>query len=352
MRAVTRAMLDDMPDPCDLHLERAAGRCAVMVGSAVLAVYAESDVVMRNFAVTTARMAGFGGTRVAEVFGLSAPYVSTLHAAALRDGSQALVKQPGPGRPRTLEGEALERARQWRAAGVSDREIGRRLGMAGTTAGRRLGPRGAEAAAPEGRQGEAAACEPLVSVEEAAGNDPGCAAEPAAAPEAAADAGPVPGPEAVPGPPRVPPAPVPPAAAAAVPPGTRPPPAPPPAATAWCRERAGRSRRAGCGRGMRGRCCCTRSGRGPAPRTCWPARRAGSPPRRGCWRPSAPASGWDTPRPSSSSTWRRPRPGRWPGWWPCRTCGPCARRWPASPTAPTRSGCSRCSPPRCSPRTR
>ena len=149
MRAVARAMLDDMPDPCDLHLERAAGRCAVMVGSAVLAEYAESDVVMRNFAVTTARLAGFGGTRVAEVFGLSAPYVSTLHAAALRDGSQALVKQPGPGRPRTLEGEALERARQWRAAGVSDREIGRRLGMAGTTAGRRLGPRGAEAAVPE-----------------------------------------------------------------------------------------------------------------------------------------------------------------------------------------------------------
>ena len=32
---------------------------------------------------------------------------------------------------------------------------------------------------------------------------------------------------------------------------------------AWWRERAGRSRRAGCGRGMRGRCCCTRSGRGP-----------------------------------------------------------------------------------------
>ena len=232
-------MLDDMPDPCDLHLERAAGRCAVMVGSAVLAEYAESDVVMRNFAVTTARLAGFGGTRVAEVFGLSAPYVSTLHAAALRDGSQALVKQPGPGRPRTLEGEALERARQWRAAGVSDREIGRRLGMAGTTAGRRLGPRGAEAAAPEGRQGEAAGCEPLVSVEEAAGNDPGCAAEPAPAPEAAADAGPVPGPEAVPGPPGVPPAPC-----------CR-------RCSSWwrgrrCRGRGGRRPGAGSGRGGRG----------------------------------------------------------------------------------------------------
>ena len=326
MWAVTRAMLDDMPDPCDLHLERAAGRCAVMVGSAVLAEYAESDVVMRNFAVTTARLAGFGGTRVAEVFGLSAPYVSTLHAAALRDGSQALVKQPGPGRPRTLEGEALERARQWRAAGVSDREIGRRLGMAGTTAGRRLGPRGAEAAAPEGRQGEAAGCEPLVSVEEAAGNDPGCAAEPGPAPEAAADAGPVPGPEAVPGPPGVPPAAVPPApAAAAVPPGggAALPGAGPEAA--WCRERAGRSRRAGCGRGMRGRCCCTRSGRQPAPDVL--AGAAGGQPAAARLLAAVSACiGLDTPRPSSSSTWLRPRPGRWPGSWPCRTCGPCARR--------------------------
>ena len=145
MRAVTRAMLDDMPDPCDLHLERAEGRCLVMVGSAVLSEYAGSDVVMRNFAVTTVRLAGFSGKRVAEVFGLSAPYVSTLHAAALRDGSRALVKQPGPGRPAELEGEALERARQWRAAGVSDREIGRRLEMAGTTVSRRLGPRDPEA---------------------------------------------------------------------------------------------------------------------------------------------------------------------------------------------------------------
>ena len=40
MRAVARAMLDDMPDPCELHLERSAGRCVVMVGSAVLAEYA------------------------------------------------------------------------------------------------------------------------------------------------------------------------------------------------------------------------------------------------------------------------------------------------------------------------
>ena len=109
MRAVTLAMLEDMPDPCDLHLERAAGRCLVMVGSAVLAEYAESDAVMRNFAVTTVRRAGFTGKRVAEVFGLSAAYVSTLHAAALRDGSPALVQQPGPGRPLSWPGTRWSR---------------------------------------------------------------------------------------------------------------------------------------------------------------------------------------------------------------------------------------------------
>jgi transposase len=211
MRAGTRAMLDDMPDPCDLHLERAEGRCLVMVGSAVLSEYAEPDVVMRNFAVTTMRLAGFSGKRVAEVFGLSASYVSTLHAAALRDGSRALVKQPGPGRPAELEGEALERARQWRAAGVSDREIGRRLEMAGTTVRRRLGPRDPEAGDEAGglRDGGTAGCEPLVSEEGAAGDVP--------VPDAAAQAGPVSGAEeSVPGPPGDAPAPVRPAA---VPPG-------------------------------------------------------------------------------------------------------------------------------------
>ena len=219
MRAVTLAMLEDMPDPCDLHLERAAGRCLVMVGSAVLAEYAESDAVMRNFAVTTVRRAGFTGKRVAEVFGLSAAYVSTLHAAALRDGSPALVQQPGPGRPLELAGDALEQARRWRAAGVSDREIGRRLGMAGTTAGRRLGPRVRDAAAPDGPQQDddaAAGCEPLISEDEAggaAGTGPAAPAGDPAAPAPAAPAAPAPAPAA----PAPAPAPAPPAAAAAAP---------------------------------------------------------------------------------------------------------------------------------------
>jgi transposase len=75
----TAAIIDSQSiKAADLHLERHGGRCWVMVGSAVLAEFAESDTVMRNFAVTTVRRAGFAGKRVAEVFGLSAAYVSTL----------------------------------------------------------------------------------------------------------------------------------------------------------------------------------------------------------------------------------------------------------------------------------
>ena len=52
MGAAAAAMLEGMPDSSDLQLERHGGRCWVMVGSAVLAEYAEADTVMRNFAVT------------------------------------------------------------------------------------------------------------------------------------------------------------------------------------------------------------------------------------------------------------------------------------------------------------
>src|SRR5487761_1126150 len=206
MRGVVRAMLEGMPEPSCLHLERAGGRCLMMVGSAVLAEYAEADTVMRNFAVTVARSSGFGGKRVAEVFGLSAAYVATLHAAAQREGSAALVKRAGPGRPRTLDGDVLEKARQLRASGVSDREIGRRLGVAGTTAGRRLGPQVPEPAGTSEPEGEAAGCEALVSEDEASG-------------AAGKDPAPGPGPEAVPVPPAPAPAAVPVPGAGAVPPG-------------------------------------------------------------------------------------------------------------------------------------
>ena len=205
MKAAVQAMLAGMPDPADLHVERAGPRCLVMAGAAVLAEYDAADTVMRNFAVVAARRAGFSGKCVAGASGLSAAYVSTLNAAARREGPAALVKHAGPGRPRTLDGDDLGEARRLREAGASDREIGRRLGVAGTTAGRRLGPRGSEPA--PGTQ-PAPVPVPLFSEEEARaaadvpGPAPGAGAEADAGPvaEPDADAGLVTGPEVEAGP--------------------------------------------------------------------------------------------------------------------------------------------------------
>jgi hypothetical protein len=194
MGAAAAAMLEGMPGPSDLHLHRVGGRCVVMVGGRVLAEYAEADTVMRNFAITMLRQAGFSGGRVAEVFGLTPSYVSTLHAAALREGSAALIRHAGPGRPRKLAGPEQEQARAWRAQEVSDNEIGRRLGVAGTTVGRRLGslPGPAGDLAPQ----QDAPCEPLFSeagAREAAGTGP--APDPGAEPEAGAAPEPGPAPD-------------------------------------------------------------------------------------------------------------------------------------------------------------
>jgi len=140
------AILEGMPEPGDLRLHHVDGRCVVTAGSRVLFDFAAGDVVMRNLAISALRQLGFAGRRVAGLFGLTENYVATLHRAALREGSAALVRRAGPGRPGKLADADWERAAAWRAAGVSDAEIGRRLGVANTTVGRRLGPR------PEGAQ--------------------------------------------------------------------------------------------------------------------------------------------------------------------------------------------------------
>ncbi len=147
MSAAVALMLEGMPSPWDLRLHRAGGRVVVLVGSKVVAEYGEGDLAMRNMAVVTLRRVGFGGGRVAEVFGLTPTYVSRLKTAAARGGAAALAGQDGPGRPRALGEDKRDLARQWREQGESDLEIGRRLGVAGTTVARRLsaGPAGASA---------------------------------------------------------------------------------------------------------------------------------------------------------------------------------------------------------------
>ena len=144
MSAAVALMLEGMPSPWDLHLHRAAGRVVVLVGSTVVAEYAEGDLAMRNMVIVTLRRVGFPGGRVAEVFGLTPTYVSRLKTAAARGSAAALAGQDGPGRPRALGEDQQELARQWREQGESDLEIGRRLGVAGTTVARRLAARAGE----------------------------------------------------------------------------------------------------------------------------------------------------------------------------------------------------------------
>src|SRR5712691_2738776 len=147
------AILAGMPEPSDLRLHRTGGRCVITAGSVVLFAYGESDVVMRNLAISALRRLGFTGRRVAAVMGLTENYVATLHAGAMRDGSAALIRRPGPGRPGKLGGQDRADAAAWRAAGLTDTEIGQRLGVAHTTVARRLGSKRrltAEAPGPAG----------------------------------------------------------------------------------------------------------------------------------------------------------------------------------------------------------
>jgi transposase-like protein len=153
MSAAAAAILVGMPEPSDLRLHRAGGRCVITAGSVVLFDYDEADVVMRNLAISALRRLEFTGRRVAAVMGLTENYVATLHAGAVRDGSAALIRRPGPGRPGKLGDQDWADAAAWRARGLTDTEIGQRLGVAHTTVARRLGSKRqqkAEAPAPAG----------------------------------------------------------------------------------------------------------------------------------------------------------------------------------------------------------
>jgi transposase len=198
MSAAVAAILEGMPEPRDLRMHEHDGRCVITAGPVVLFDYAAGDVVMRNIALAALRQLGFRGRAVAAVLGLTENYVATLHNAALRDGSAALVMQGRRGTPGKVTAGQWAQARAWRAEGASDAEIGRRLGVAHTTVSRGLGPRG-QAPAADGEPGWAPAG-PLVTgpgaeTEAGSGAEPAPESEPEAeaAPGADAGAGPPPG---------------------------------------------------------------------------------------------------------------------------------------------------------------
>ena len=141
--AAASAILEGMPEAADLRVLRSDGVTWVFAGKTALFRFADGDSAMRNIAVAALRQIGFSGTQVAATLGLTANYVATLHQRAQRDGTAGLVRPRG--RPRTVAEEDWEQARAWRAAGVRDAEIARRLGVQQSTVLRRLGPAQAQA---------------------------------------------------------------------------------------------------------------------------------------------------------------------------------------------------------------
>ena len=166
MSAAVSAILEGMPEPRDLRMREHDGRCVITAGPVVLFDYAAGDIVMRNIALAALRQLGFRGRAVAAVLGLTENYVATLHNAAKRDGSAALISQDRRGGPGKVTAAQWAQARAWRELGVSDAETGRRLKVAHTTISRGLGPRG-QPPASGGERGQHARPEPLFTEPEA-----------------------------------------------------------------------------------------------------------------------------------------------------------------------------------------
>ena len=142
MPPAVAAILEGMPDPRDLRRVSSDGETLIFAGSRLLFRYRDGDAGARNVAVAVLRQLGYSGQAVAAAMGLTVNYVATLHNRALREGTSGVVRPRG--RPGKLDPGAWQRAREWRAAGVRDAEIARRLQVEQSTVLRRLGPASAQ----------------------------------------------------------------------------------------------------------------------------------------------------------------------------------------------------------------
>ena len=168
------AILNAMPHPADLRTHHHDGKTFVTAGQMVVACYPDGDAAMRNVAVAVARQLGFSGQRVAEVMGLSASYVATLHQRALREGAAALVRPSGP-KPK-LSPAVWARAAKWRAGGDTEAQIAARLGVAQATVSRHLA-HGGQQQLPADEPGDPGGA-PDAAVAAAVAGEPGSAGHP------------------------------------------------------------------------------------------------------------------------------------------------------------------------------
>jgi hypothetical protein len=179
MPAAAAAILDGMPDARDLHRLDSGGQTMIFAGPVQLFWYAEEDTATRNVAVAVLRQLGFGGEQVAAVMQLTPNYVATLRQRSLRDGTAGLIRPAG--RPRETADASWEQARAWRAEGMRDAGIARRLRVNQSTVLRHLGrahPQEALPLAPEPGPAEPGPAEPQVTEPQVTGPE---VAEPEAA---------------------------------------------------------------------------------------------------------------------------------------------------------------------------
>jgi transposase len=133
-------MLAGMPEPAPLRRHVQDGEWLLTGGGRLLFRFDADDRGMRNLAVVALTDAGYRVNTVAQVFGLTATYVSMLRGRARRAGSSALV--PAMGRPVKLSAGQVGQARRWAGEGVTNEEIARRLGVHNSTVSRLINRRG------------------------------------------------------------------------------------------------------------------------------------------------------------------------------------------------------------------
>ncbi len=108
-----------------------------MVGDVARASYGNEDVGLRNLALISLTEMGFPVHVVSRLVGLTPEYGSELRGQVRREGSARLVRRPG--RPPKLTDAQVRQARGWKAAGVREAEIARRLNVAHKTITRAVG---------------------------------------------------------------------------------------------------------------------------------------------------------------------------------------------------------------------
>jgi len=170
-----------MPEVQRLRRVTVAGETFVSFGNRVVFRYAAADTAMRNLAVVALTEGGVRGLDAAEVFGLTAPYISRLRGRARREGSAGLVARRG--RPSKLSAKQQTTARRLAAEGTTQAEIAKRFGVAPSAISNLLGK--TDPASEEGVLGQPDDAGEPVTEDLVAEQLPLSAAEPAASEEPA-----------------------------------------------------------------------------------------------------------------------------------------------------------------------